>query len=318
MKLQKFSREIRIGILFLLATIILIWGLMYLKGVDLLNKKRNLYAVYDHVSGLTPTSPVFIKGLKVGQVQKMYFSKELPGKIMVKLYITDMYPIPINSVARIQSSDLLGSKHIEIIPGDTNIMVADGDTLNASTEATLTEEVNRQLLPLKKKAENLISSIDTVATIVQQVLNKNTRESLVQAIEHIKQALENITHTTYHLDTLVGSQRKNIAGIISNVESISKNLRNNNEEINRIIGNLANLSDSLAAARIPATLRQVNTAVNNINTVLDKVNRGEGSLGLLLKDPKLYNDLDSAAHSLNALIIDIKANPKKYLKVSVF
>ncbi len=318
MNLRRFKKEIRIGIIFLLATVILIWGLMYLKGIDILQNKRTLYAVYDQVNGLEATSPVLIKGLKVGQVQKIYFSKEIPGKIMVKLYISDMYPIPVNSFARIQSSDLLGSKEVEIIPGDSPVMVHNGDTLNASTEATLTEEVNRQLLPLKKKAENLISSIDTVAVIMQQVLNKNTRESLVKAIEHVKQALENIAHTTYHLDTLVGTQRKNIAGIISNVESISRNLRNNNDEINRILSNMASLSDSLAAARIPATIKQVNAAVTNLNDALGKINRGDGSLGLLLNDARLYNDLDSAAKSLNELIMDLKANPKKYLKISVF
>ena len=318
MKILKYKKEIRIGLVFIIAAAILIWGLMYLKGVDLLHKKRTLYALYDHVSGLEPTSHVFIKGLKIGQVQDIYFSKELPGKIIVKLYITDEYPIPLNSVARIQSSDLLGSKQVEIVPGDSSVLVENYDTLRARTEATLSEEVNRQLLPLKRKAENLISSIDTVATIMQQVLNKNTRENLVQSIENIRKAIENITSTTNNLDTLVGTQRKNIVGIISNIESISRNLRQNNDEISNVIRNISDISDSLAKARIPYTFNQVTQVVESLNKVLQKINSGQGSLGLLVNDPKLYKEVEKAARDLNLLLEDIKANPKKYVKVTVF
>jgi phospholipid/cholesterol/gamma-HCH transport system substrate-binding protein len=153
---------------------------------------------------------------------------------------------------------------------------------------------------------------------VQLVLNKNTRENLVQAIDHVKDALANIAHATYSIDTLISTQRKNIAGIIVNIESISKNLKQNNEKITNIINNLSNVSDSLAKARIPATLMQVNLAVKSINSALEKINKGEGSLGLLLNDQKLYIDVENAARNLNLLIEDLKANPKKYLKISVF
>ena len=150
------------------------------------------------------------------------------------------------------------------------------------------------------------------------VLNKNTRENLVQAIDHVKQALANIVHATYDLDTLVSTQRKNIAGIIGNVESISKNLKQNNEKITHIINNLSDVSDSLARSKIPSTIMQVNLAVKNLNNTLEKINKGEGTIGLLINDQKLYIDVENAARNLNLLIEDLKANPKKYLKISVF
>ena len=314
----KYQREIRIGVVFIIATLVLIWGLMYLKGLELLTPSRTFYAVYDNVDGLVVSNPVTLNGLQVGQVNVLKFDQRHNGKIICELYIKGDYPFPKNSIARIRSSSLLGSKEVALILGNSPTAAKNGDTLNNEIEASLSAEVNKQLLPLKRKAENLISSIDSVVVIVQLVLNKNTRENLVQAIDHVKEALANIAHATFALDTLVSTQRANIAGIIGNVESISRNLKQNNDKISHILSNLSDVSDSLAKARIPSTIMQVNQTVKSLNTTLEKINKGEGSLGLLINDQKLYLDLESAARNLNLLIEDMKANPKKYLKISVF
>ena len=147
----KFSREIKVGFVFVVAIAVMIWGLMYLKGLEIFKNKRIFYAQYDYVNGLVAANPVSIKGLKVGQVRKLYFSKKDPGKIVVELVIENDYPIPKNSVAKIVSTGLIGSKEIEISLGDSKLVLKSGDTLQALTEATLGEEVNRQILPLKKK-----------------------------------------------------------------------------------------------------------------------------------------------------------------------
>jgi len=301
-----------------IATAILIWGLMYLKGLELLKTSRTFYAVYDQVNGLVAANPISIKGMKVGQVKNLYFDPTNPKNIIVELYVLGDYPIPKNSYARIFSSSLLGAPEVEIIPGDSTVMAENGDTLKSLIEATLGQEVNRQLLPLKTKAENLISSIDSIAVIVQQVLNKNTRENLVEAIENVKQTLQNIAHTTQNLDTLMGTQRNNLSRIISNVESISSNLKQNNDEISNILTNFSNISDSLAKARIPYTIAQVNKAVEDLDLVLQKINRGEGTVGQLLSNEQLYKEVEKAARDLNLLLEDIKKNPSKYVKVSVF
>ena len=314
----KISREVKVGFVFVVAIAVTIWGMMYLKGLDLFKTKRTFYAEYDVVNGLVTANPVSIKGLKVGQVKTLYFSTKNPRKIIVELVIENDYPIPVNSVAKIVSTGLIGSKEIEIELGDSKIELKNGDTLKAMTEASLGEEVNRQLIPLKKKAENLISSIDTVATIVQQLLNQNTRDNLFEAIEHVREALQNLAHTTYNIDTLVSTQRSHLSSIISNVESISLNLRQNNGKINTILTNFSNLSDSIARSDIPEVIRNVNNTISNLNMAIDKINRGDGSLGLLLNDKKLYDEVTKAAKDLNLLLEDIKANPSKYVKVSVF
>ena len=315
---MKIRKEIKVGVVFVVATAILIWGLMFLKGLELLKSSRTFYATYDQVNGLVAANPISIKGLKVGQVKKLYFDPHNPEKIIVELYVLGDYPIPNNSSARIFSSSLLGSPEVEIIPGNSKVLAKSGDTLLSETEATLGQEVNKQLLPLKTKAENLIGSIDSIATIVQQVLNKNTRDNLVEAIEHVKQALGNIAHTTQNLDTLMTSQRNNLSKIINNVESISNNLKQNNDKITNILSNFSNLSDSLAKARIPYTIGQVNKAITDLDSILLKINKGEGSVGQLLNNEQLYKEVEKAARDLNLLLEDVKQNPGRYVKVSVF
>ncbi|MEI6900448.1 MAG: MlaD family protein [Bacteroidota bacterium] len=314
----RLSREVKVGFLSLVAIAVLIWGLMYLKGLDIWKPKRVFYAYYDRVNGLVAANSVSIKGLKVGQVKRLSFSDKYPGKIMVELLVENNIPIPKNSIATISGGELLGSKEVDIKLGNSKEYLQAGDTLHAVTDATLGEEVNQQLLPLKRKAENLISSIDTIAVIVQEVLNKNTRANLTQAIEHVKEALENMAHMTYNVDTLIGTQRTHLSAIIGNIESISKNLRNNNDKIGNILTNFSNVSDSLAKARIPETFKRLNSTLADLNIAIGKINTGQGSIGLLLNDPKLYNELTKSAHDLDLLIEDIKANPSKYIKVSVF
>jgi phospholipid/cholesterol/gamma-HCH transport system substrate-binding protein len=315
----KLTKEFKVGMIFVIATAILIWGLMYLKGMELFKHRMIIYSVYDRVNGLVPNNNVAISGMKVGQVKDLFFSTKHRGKIVAALYISEEYPIPVNSVARINNSDnLIGGKYVEIVLGDSREILKNGDTLKSFIQTSLGEELNQQLVPLKEKTERLLGSIDTVATLIQQVLNKETRDNLAASIAHIKDVLNNLSHTTYYLDTLVGSQRNHLANIIGNIESISMNLKNNNQKINNILTNFSELSDSLAKARIPATIAQVNKAITDIDLAVNKINNGKGTMGLLMNDDKLYLEVEKAARDLNLLLEDIRANPKKYVKVSVF
>ena len=312
---MKIRKEIKVGIIFVLATAILIWGLMYLKGLELLKPSRKFFAQYDNVNGLVAANPVLIKGLQVGQVQKIYFNRSNPGKIIVELYILGDYPIPKNSSARIVNASLLGARQVEIMIGDSKQLAQDKDTLQSLLEDGFGEA---QLLPLKTKAETLISSLDSIAIIVKEVMNKDTRNNLQESFAHIRETLANLSHMTHSLDTLVGSEKQNLAGIIRNMESISRNLRNNNDKINQVINNFSAISDSLAKARIPMTLLHVNRAVADLDSVLVKINKGSGSVGQLINNDQLYKEIEKAARDLNLLLEDIKTNPKRYLKFSVF
>jgi len=314
----RISKEFKVGIIFVAALILLYWGFNFLSGLSVFNKQRIFYAKYDKVNGLVVANPISINGLRVGQVKALYFDPNGKGLIIAELLIEDPIPVPDNSVARISSSDLLGSKVIDLKLGNSSRMAEPGDTLRSRTDATLSEEVNLQLLPLKKKAEDLIGSIDSVVTLIQTVLNKNTRENLVASIDNIKLTISNLASTTHNIDTLVSTEKNRISGIISNIESISRNLRQNNDQISNVIRNFSTLSDSLAASQVPTTLRKVGKTLTEINVILDKINRGEGTLGMLVNNDTLYQELEKSAAELNKLIEDIKANPRKYLKISVF
>ncbi len=314
----KISREVKVGFLFVVALSVLIWGLMYLKGLDIFRPKTKIFAVYEKVSGLAPSNQITINGLKVGQVSKTYFSPDHSGKIIVELIITEQYPIPENSIARIYNSSLIGSKEVEIILGDSKTVIHDGDTLKTSVDASLGEEVNKQLGPLKDKAENLIGTIDTVAQALKHILSERTQEDLKNAISQVSVTISNLAVITGRVDTLLGSERNRLSKIVSNVESISANLKENNAKITNILTNFSNLSDSVAKVNIPATFNKVNQALTDINTILSKVNTQQGSLGLLINDNKLYEELTKAAKDLNLLLEDVKLHPAKYVKVSVF
>lgn len=316
---MKISREIWIGFVVLAAIVLLIWGINFLRNKPLFSKDKMVYAVYEDVGGLGKSSPVSIRGIQVGQVEKVFFDPSgKSNKVIVEMLITDPIGIPGNSVAKLVSSDLMGTKSIDIIMGDSKKMISPGDTIHSETENTLKEEVNRQVLPLKKKAEDLILSIDSLVLIFQQVLNSSTRENLVLTFESIKNSFRNLEQTSYNLDTIVGTQKTRVQRIFTNIENISANLDSNQDNLNNIIRNFSDISDTIAKARVYETFTNLNTTVSDISVLLKNVNQGKGSLGKLATNDSLYFELEKSAKELNLLLEDIRKNPKKYVKLSLF
>ena len=200
---MKYKREISIGLVFIVALALFIWGFNYLKGFNLFKEQRVLYAVYDQVSGLTKANPVSINGLKVGQVSDIYFEPDFSGKIIVELTIETQLPIPKNSVALIYSSDLMGSKAIDLKLGGDTALAMTGDTLLNKVEASLKEAVNQQIQPLKAKAEELIMSIDSVVTVIKQIFNEQARENLTSSLASVQATFENLESASYNLDLMI-------------------------------------------------------------------------------------------------------------------
>jgi len=314
----KIAREIKIGLVFVVAIGLLIWGLNFLKGNSPFSKQRTFYAVYERVDGLVAANPVNLNGLKIGQVSSLSFTNDGSAHILVKFVVKNDILIPINSSARIYSEDIMGSKAINLILGDSEAYCLDGDTLISDIEAGLMAEVNKQVQPIKLKAENLISSIDSMVTIIQYVFNEEMRDNLTASVESIKNTISNLESTTHSIDTLVIAEGGNIDAIISNIESLTNTLKNNNENITNILTNLSAVSDTLASAEISKTLEATNRTLGDISSILMRIEEGEGNLGLLLKDDSLYYSLLSTTNELNALLEDLKLNPDRYIQVSVF
>ncbi|MCK5766539.1 MAG: MCE family protein [Bacteroidales bacterium] len=315
---MKYKREIGIGLVFIVALALFVWGFSYLKGFNLFKEQRVLYAVYERVSGLTKANPVSINGLKVGQVSDIYFNPDFSGEIVVEITIETDMPIPKNSVALIYSSDLMGSKAINLQLSDDSLFVNNGDTLGTKVEASLKEAVNQQIQPLKAKAEELIMSIDTVVTVIKQIFNEQARENLTSSLTSIEQAFANLESASYNLDEMVAAEKIRLAEIMSNLESITSTIRENEDNIDNILTNFSSISDSLAKAEIPQTFANINKVVGDVAGIVEKINNGEGSIGMLINDEGLYRDLQQSAEQLHLLMEDIRVNPKRYVRFSLF
>ncbi len=315
---KKRYKPVIIGASFILAIVIFVWGFNFLKGTGLFNKETIYYASYARVNGLIKANPVVVNGLRVGQVKNVYFNLDMSGNIMVSMMLSTNLPIPSNSTARIFSSDLMGSKAIELVLGDSKVAIQRGDTLRSSVEGGLMAEVNAQMAPIKNKAEDLMTSIDTLVTAFQLIFNESARKNLSESFLNIEKTLANLQNATSNIDTLVVEESSRISAILINIDSLTLTLNENRDDFTRIIRNFRTISDSLADVEIPATFAHINSALADVETILEKVNNGHGTLGMLMNDDSLYLELNRSATALDSLINDVKNNPKKYVRFSLF
>ena len=312
------KRYVKTGILFTIIIFISIWGIDYIRSNDLISNQIKLYGVYSNVKELSEGNHVFLNGTKIGKVSKIDFLNGDLNKLVVEFQIRNGIQIPDSSIAMITSTDIMGTKGLKIIlnKNKTDKYYKSGDTLISKVENSLSEEVNKQILPLKLKTENMLGTLDSLLIAFRSVFNPKTRSNIKQSFEHIQITLKNLEHTTNTLDTLMTSEKARIARIIDNAESITDNLKNNNENIEKILSNFGNISDSLSASGFVNIIHNADTAIFKLNTVLNKIEKGEGSLGLLIQDEKLYNELKKASSDLDDLLLDIKNNPKRYVRFS--
>jgi phospholipid/cholesterol/gamma-HCH transport system substrate-binding protein len=309
---MKISNETKVGVLASLAIATLIIGYSFLKGNDLFSNENEFYAKYDRVDGLATSKPVLINGYQIGRVSNLTL---LPsGKILVQFKINPNYSIPKNTIARIESTDLLGSKAVVFELGDGNNFAESGDTLNSHVQTDLMDQVE----PVQKKAEQIIARMDSVLTSVNNTLNPEFQRNFDRSFVSIARTLETLEKTTKTVDGLVSDQSSKISNIMTNFESISTNFKNNNAKINSIMNNLDKVSDDLAKANFKQTIAEANQAVLDLQVILNKVNSGNGTLSQLINDEKMYINLNNAAENLDKLMIDLKANPKRYVSFSVF
>ncbi|WP_432712802.1 MlaD family protein [Pedobacter sp.] len=309
---MKIANETKVGILAASSIALLFIGYNFLKGNAIFTDETVLYARYSRVDGLGVSKPVLINGFQIGRVDKLQLQPN--GEIVATLKINGQYDIPTNSIARLESTDLLGSKAIIMVLGNDRVFAKDGDTLNANVEKNLMEAVQ----PVQKKAEAIIEKMDSILTSVNTIMNPDFQRNVNKSFNSIAATLGNLESTSVKIDKLVGTEGSRIAAILTNVQSISNNLKNNNEKINGILNNISNVTDQVAAANFKQTIDNANKAVADLQNVVSKVNDGKGSLGLLINDSRMYENLNSASKNLDNLIIDLKENPKRYVHFSVF
>lgn len=292
------------------------WGLSFLKGKNLLKRTDTYYIVYDKVGGLQGSAAVIANGLQVGIVEDLRFMQD-NRRIQVTILVEGRYKIPHGSLAKIYSSDIMGTKAIEIVLSDRFDYYESGDTLTSAIEPDLKEEINIQLVPLKLKAEELMGSVDSVLVIMQAIFNEGFRDKFSGSIDNISRTINSLERSMSAIDTILTDENSQFSIIMANLASITTNLKQNNEEISQIFSNLSSITDTLAKAEVQSTIRNLNLALEEANGLLGKISRGEGSAGALINDPQLYENLSRASASLDRLLIDFRNNPRRYVSVSL-
>jgi len=314
----KKSSVIYIGATFILAIVIFVWGYNYLKGKDLFSKQRIFYSRYHKIDGLVTANPVLINGKQVGSVNKIYFTPDHSGDLMVVFLIKDKFPIPKNTVARIINATLLGAKSVDLKLGNSKVLAQSGDTLKGSVEVTLKNEVNSALAPMKARAESLLSNVDTLVRSISELFSKNAKGNLKKSITDVAGTLHNLNITTAELKDMVENNNVHVSRTLANLDSLTSTLMDSRGDLQVTIRNFKNISDTLSKVELTQTILQTKESLVRINLLLKRINQGQGTIGSLMINDSLYIELNKSALELNNLLKDIRENPHRYLKFSLF
>jgi len=307
---MKISTEVKLGIIITVAIAVTIWGINFLKGRNILKPANNYYAFYDDVGGLDINAKVYMNGFRIGQVDEIYFDENGKVNLVVVMGISKPFQIPDKSIAEVFSADLMGTKAIRIIKSESDQMHQPGDTLITSFSPGLDQQIQNQIIPLKDKTENLIETVDSLLQDLNYIFDESAQKSLHESIL-------NLERTTGHLNEMLTDEGK-FNRMIQNIESITSNIQNNNEEIANAISNLSSISDSVARSELRTAINRANESLDQTHQILQKINKGEGNIGLLVNNDSLYYNLESLTGEIDKLVKDLQENPKKYIHVSVF
>ncbi len=312
---MKIKREYSIAGMMLGGIALLIFGLNYLKGMDLFQKRNLYHAVYRDVSGITASTPLFYHGYKVGQVVATRLMKDGSGRIAVTFQLdADQLKLTKDTKFQIYSADLF-TRAVQVQLGDSSVMATSGDTLVGDAQLSLTESVNEQIDPLKRKAEGMIASIDSVLGSVQGILNKDALGHIDASFADLHSTMTSVKMTAQRMDALLASEAANIRLSMENVTKLTTTLAGNQERLNHIFANVDSLTATMANGELDALLKDLHATTKELKEAMAKVNGGEGTLGQLMTNDSLYKNLESSSRELDLLLEDLRLNPNRYFSV---
>jgi len=301
----KLSKEIKTGIIALLIIVLFIWGYNFLKDKKLYDDSRTFYAEYSNVQGLVIDAPVTISGLKVGKVTKITFHPNKKGVLIAHINLSNNIKFSINSIAQIYSPDFISGKSLKIsIADDAAEFAQDGDTLVGEIDSGILGMINEQIAPLQSKVESFVVNTDSVMQNLNEVLSVENQKNLKLALHSLRLTLEKFNSVADRADVLLDSNNNKIDSIFNNA--------------NVAMENFAQITDSLQKANLGGTVAKLEYTLDSFNRILDSIESGNGTIGKLMKDESLYNNLENATKELEELLRDVKLHPKRYVHVSVF
>ncbi len=304
---MKLAKEVKIGLIATIIISLFIWGYNFLKGKNILASTNTYYAVYNNIDGLEEASPVNLSGYKIGVVETIRFHNLYQEKVVIRFSLNKNFKLPKGSKAIIYPATLIAGKAVKLNLTNSNEYYSSGDTIMGELETDMISSISDELIPMKNKIESLVENIDSILKVFDDKQKANIQNSLA-----------NIDKITSKMSVLVESDESKLNVILSNVESISTNLKNNNEQITNILENFSSLSDSLDQANIKNTILNANRALADFSEISNKINNGEGTIGMLIHNDSLYNNLNKLTVDLDNLVIDLNENPKRYVHFSLF
>ncbi|MBL7963700.1 MAG: MCE family protein [Flavobacteriales bacterium] len=310
----KLKREHSIAVIVLVALALLAFGLNFLKGIDLLQRRNVYHVMYANAQGLGDASPLLYKGLKIGQVQQLQLAEDGSGLIQVTYQVNQRSLFIPKDSKVIISGDLFGKWAI-LEPGVSKEPAEVGSFLEGNTQPSLTESVAANIDPLKRKAEGMIASVDSVLTSLQAILNPGTIGDIDSSFTSVRRTLETLERTAKRVDDLVAAESMALRATIENMEKLSRSLADNRDEMDRIFSNLDTLAASLASGRMDRALENMAQASDQMKTLMERLNSGQGTMGKLMTNDSLYNNLTAASAELDLLLEDLRVNPNRYFSV---
>ncbi len=314
---MKIKREIKIGFFVLVTFVLLAWGFNYLKGRDIFFRGNKYYGVFHKVDGLNDASPIYYHGFKIGTVRDIVIDQTKGDRFIVTFALNKELRLPKNSVAQIYSLDLLGSKGIQFIKGNSNEYLKPNDTLSTSIVADLADQLSTNVLPLKDKTEKLISRFDTVLAQVNVLLREDNINNINAAIASFAASMGNLEAVTAGLAQYTGADG-NLVRTTRRLDSLLDNLNRQGAFIDTTMQALAAMSLELKRAQLGSTVASLKATLQQTDTMMQSINNSEGSLGMLINDKTIYNALADASTNLNRLLVDVRYNPKRYVSFSAF
>ena len=301
------KREVKVGV-FAVAVLLAAWfGARFLKGSELFSNNYKYYAYYDQVGGIQTASHVMIYGVKVGSVTKVTLDEDPSKGVELELSIDRRYRIPADSKAKIFSNGVMGGKAVDIVMGSSPEYVDDGGTLASEVGVDIIDMAGSELEFFKEKITEVVGSLTTTLDGINSLLEENSA--------NLNSIVANVDGITASTDEILRDQKTHLREAIASLNLFAQSLGDNTEHIDSIMGNLDAFSAQLAEADL---VSEVESTVEHLNAVLAAADAETGTVGKLLNDAELYDNLSAASDNLSLLLADLKANPKRYVHFSLF
>lgn len=301
----------KVAIFCIAAIVIFYFGCSFLKGLNIFGKKTYYYAVFDDVGALHESTTVAINGFPIGKVSKISMLSSDPVRICAEILVTEKVDIPEDSYFEVAQKDVLGGMIVNVIMGKSPRMAHSKDTLACGLQPGMFDGID----DLKAQLSSVLASVDTIGMSIKSafLLNDPNNGALM-----LKNTLINLEASTQHLNKMLANNEQSVGNIVHKLDKLSSTLSNAAPQLEAIISNINNISDSVAQSNIRTLVTDAQEAVANINSLTASIERGEGSAGLLMKNDSLYSNVNKTVESLDNLLKDLKANPSKYINVTVF